>query len=165
MFPASRRFRREWMFTTHIVLPKHRRKQGNGERHDRRGKTDFTNDDRRSVHFAHGAHAAFNYGSRLTRLMRGQETADGLAKKQSSIPLRRMAWASGVALLSRLAAMLLAYGFYRVLNVGELSFADSFEQLWLHWDTRHYIGIAQDGYTAVGDRAGSGWCSFRCIRC
>ena len=88
---------------------------------------------------------------RLTRLMRGQETADGLAKKQSSIPLRRMAWAVGVALLSRLAAMLLAYGFYRVLNVGELSFADSFEQLWLHWDTRHYIGIAQDGYTAVGD--------------
>lgn len=88
---------------------------------------------------------------RLTRLMRGQETADGLAKKQSSIPLRRMAWAAGVALLSRLAAMLLAYGFYRVLGVGELSFADSFEQLWLHWDTRHYIGIAQDGYTAVGD--------------
>lgn len=85
--------------------------------------------------------------------MRGQETADGLAKKQSSIPLRRMAWASGVALLSRLAAMLLAYGFYRVLGVGKLSFADSFEQLWLHWDTRHYIGIAQDGYTAVGDRA------------
>lgn len=88
---------------------------------------------------------------RLTRLMRGQETADGLAKKQSSIPLRQMAWAAGIALLSRLAAMLLAYGFYRVLGVGELSFADSFEQLWLHWDTRHYIGIAQDGYTAVGD--------------
>ena len=88
---------------------------------------------------------------RLTRLMRGQETADGLAKKQSSIPLRRMAWAAGIALLSRLAAMLLAYGFYRVLGVGELSFAGSFEQLWLHWDTRHYIGIAQDGYTAVGD--------------
>ena len=88
---------------------------------------------------------------RLTRLMRGQETADGLAKKQSSIPLRRMAWAAGIALLSRLAAMLLAYGFYRVLGVGELSFADSFEQLWLHWDTRHYIGIAQDGYTAVGN--------------
>lgn len=83
--------------------------------------------------------------------MRGQETADGLAKKQSSIPLRRMAWAAGIALLSRLAAMLLAYGFYRVLGVGELSFAGSFEQLWLHWDTRHYIGIAQDGYTAVGD--------------
>ena len=33
---------------------------------------------------------------RLTRLMRGQETADGLAKKQSSIPLRQMAWAAGV---------------------------------------------------------------------
>ena len=88
---------------------------------------------------------------RLTRLMRGQETADGLTKEQSPIPLRQMVWAAGIALLSRLAAMLLAYGFYRVLNVGELSFADSFEQLWLHWDTRHYIGIAQDGYTAVGD--------------
>ena len=79
---------------------------------------------------------------RLTRLMRGQETADGLAKKQSSIPLCRMAWTAGIALLSRLVAVLLAYGFYRVLNVGELSFADSFEQLWLHWDTRHYIGSA-----------------------
>ena len=88
---------------------------------------------------------------RLTRLMRGQETADGLTKEQNSIPLRQMAWVAGIALLSRAALMLLAYGFYRALGVGDLSFADSFEQLWLHWDTRHYVGIAQDGYTAVGD--------------
>ena len=88
---------------------------------------------------------------RLTRLLRGQETADGLTKKKGSIPLRQMAWAAVIALLSRAALMLLAYGFYRGLGIGNSSFTDTFEQLWLHWDTRQYVGIAQDGYTAVGD--------------
>ena len=88
---------------------------------------------------------------RLTRLMRGQETADGLKKPPTQIPAKEMALAAGIALLSRIVLMLTAYVFYRVMGVGEMSFADSFEQLWLHWDTRHYIGIAQDGYTAVGD--------------
>ena len=87
---------------------------------------------------------------RLTRLLRGQETAAGLANHRSYAPWRELAAAAGAALLSRLALYGLAYGFYR-LSGGEAGFFASLEPLWSHWDTRHYVGIAQDGYTAVGD--------------
>lgn len=88
---------------------------------------------------------------RLTRLMRGQETADGLAKKQSSIPLRRMAWAAGIALLSRLAAMLLAYGFTACWAWANCPLPVRLSSSGCIGTRSHYIGIAQDGYTAVGD--------------
>lgn len=52
--------------------------------------------------------------------------------------------------MSRLALYALAYGFYRA-GGGTQSFAGSFEALWTHWDVRHYLGIAKDGYTSVGD--------------
>ena len=90
--------------------------------------------------------------ARLTRVMRGQENASGLTKEPFQIPLpfREMALAAAAAVLSRLALYALAYGFYRA-GGGTQSFAGSFEALWTHWDVRHYLGIAKDGYTSVGD--------------
>ena len=40
---------------------------------------------------------------------------------------------------------------YRVLGVGSDGLLTSLTPLWTHWDTRHYLGIAAEGYTAVGD--------------
>lgn len=96
--------------------------------------------------------------------MRGQENASGLTKEPFQIPLpfREMALAAAAAVLSRLALYALAYGFYRA-GGGTQSFAGSFEALWTHWDVRHYLGIAKDGYTASAT-SGFGWCFFRCIR-
>ena len=90
--------------------------------------------------------------ARLTCVMRGQENASGLTKEPFQIPLpfREMALAAAAAVLSRLALYALAYGFYRA-GGGTQSFAGSFEALWTHWDVRHYLGIAKDGYTSVGD--------------
>jgi len=50
---------------------------------------------------------------RLTRVMRGQESASGLAKEPLQTPplWREMALAAGTAVLSRLALYVLAYGF------------------------------------------------------
>ena len=62
----------------------------------------------------------------------------------------RMALAAAAAVASRLMLYALAYAFYRK-GGGADSFADSFEALWTHWDVRHYLGIARDGYTNVGD--------------
>lgn len=90
--------------------------------------------------------------ARLTRVMRGQENASGLTKEPFQIPLpfREMALAAAAAVLSRLVLYALAYGFYRA-GGGTQSFAGSFEALWTHWDVRHYLGVAKDGYTSVGD--------------
>lgn len=89
---------------------------------------------------------------RLTRVLRGQETTDGRAngKDISGAPRREVIMAAFAALASRLALYLLAYALYRLLGY-EGGFAQTFERLWSHWDARHYIGIAQQGYTAVGD--------------
>ena len=89
---------------------------------------------------------------RLTRVMRGQESASGLAKEPFQTPplWRDMALAAAAAILSRLLLYALAYGFYR-RSGGTDSFFQSFEALWTHWDVRHYLGIAKDGYTSVGD--------------
>ena len=89
--------------------------------------------------------------ARLLRVLRGQEPADGLRSSAAYAPLSALAAAAGVALLSRLMLYALAYAMYRGFAIGSDSFAQSFTPLWMHWDTRHYIGIAQDGYVAVGD--------------
>ncbi len=55
-----------------------------------------------------------------------------------------------LAVLTRIAVMLAAYLFYRIQG-GTLSFLSSHRMLWEHWDTRQYLWIAENGYTAVGD--------------
>ena len=89
--------------------------------------------------------------ARLVRVLRGQEAADGLTRRRAFAPGTSLLAAAGVGLLSRLALYLLAYALYRLLGVGSDGLLESLAPLWTHWDTRHYIGIAQEGYTAVGD--------------
>ena len=83
---------------------------------------------------------------RLTRVMRGEESASGLENETvRALPDgRAMALAAAAAVASRLMLYALAYAFYRK-GGGADSFADSFEALWTHWDVRHYLGIARDG--------------------
>ena len=87
---------------------------------------------------------------RLTRVLRGQEPADGLANEGAQASAREIALAMAAALLSRVLIYLIAYGMYRAMG-GTDGFLASLRPLWVHWDTRHYIGIAQEGYTSVGD--------------
>ena len=88
---------------------------------------------------------------RFVRVLRGEECADGLSGRRRGAPVWELAAAAGVMLISRLALYLLAYAMYRVLGVGSDGFLQSLEPLWTHWDSRHYIGIAQDWYTNAGD--------------
>lgn len=88
---------------------------------------------------------------RFVRVLRGQESADGLERGGCGAPGRELLAVFGIALASRLALFLLAYGMHRVFGAGEDGFFVSLKPLWVHWDTRHYLGIAQDGYVATGD--------------
>ena len=86
---------------------------------------------------------------RFVRVLRGEEAAAELANGRA--PARELAAAAATALLSRLLLYVLAYAMYRVTGMGTDGFFQSLEPLWTHWDTRHYTGIAQEWYTAVGD--------------
>jgi len=88
---------------------------------------------------------------RLIRVLRGQEDASGLGQGRRFAPGSHLAWAALIGLLSRLMLYVLAYAMYRLLGVGGDGLMQSLEPLWTHWDTRHYIGIAQEWYTSVGD--------------
>ena len=88
---------------------------------------------------------------RFGGVLRGRERADGLAASRHGATAREMLAVGGIALASRLLLFVLAYAMYRVLGVGELGFFESVERLWTHWDARHYLAIAREGYTAVGD--------------
>ena len=100
---------------------------------------------------------------RFVRVVRGQEEADGLgAKRRFALgahlvpgvhlaPVTQLVLAALAGLMSRLALYLLAYAMYRLLHVGSDGLLESLEPLWTHWDTRHYTGIALEGYTSVGD--------------
>jgi len=88
---------------------------------------------------------------RFARVLAGKEAADGLRTQRRNAPGMQLAMAAGMALLSRFALYGLAYALYRLLGVGGGSLLGSLEALWTHWDTRHYIGIAQDFYTNMGD--------------
>ena len=89
---------------------------------------------------------------RLTRVLRRQERVDALANDAPAgmPPVRALLLAALAALLSRAAVDLLAWGMMRSMGIPG-GFSASLDALWNHWDTRHYIGIAQEGYTSVGD--------------
>ena len=88
--------------------------------------------------------------ARLTRVLRGQECACPPLNVNDTNHTRRVGLAMLTALLSRLLVYLIAFGLYRMQG-GTDGFWQSLKPLWVHWDTRHYIGIAESGYTAVGD--------------
>ena len=86
---------------------------------------------------------------RFVRVLRGRELAAGSVRR--SAPAGELALAVVVGLGSRLLLYGLAFVLYRALRVGGDDFLASLEPLWTHWDSRHYIGIAQDWYTDIGD--------------
>jgi len=88
---------------------------------------------------------------RFARVLRGREAADGLARRRRFAPPAALLLAGCAGLFSRFVLYVLAYAMYRAGGVGSEGFIQSFERLWAHWDTQHYVGIAQQGYTAVGD--------------
>lgn len=107
---------------------------------------------------------------RLVRVLRGEESAAQLPEEAGRVtagratgnratagratagraPARALWTAALVTLASRLALFALAYAMARLL-LGEERIFGSLEDLWLHWDARHYMGIAESGYTNVGD--------------
>ena len=87
--------------------------------------------------------------ARFAGVLRGREAAGGVTHAHA--PLRALGAAAAVGLVSRLALYLLGYAMYRMLGVGSDGLLASLEPLWTHWDVRHYLGIAAQGYTAVGD--------------
>ena len=89
--------------------------------------------------------------ARFVRVLNGREAANGLRAARRYAPAAHLAAAAGMGLASRLLVCLLAYALYRLLGVGADGLLESLEPLWTHWDTRHYIGIAQDWYTDAGD--------------
>ncbi|MBQ2947363.1 MAG: hypothetical protein IJD94_00140 [Clostridia bacterium] len=88
---------------------------------------------------------------RFVRVLRGREPADGLGPNRVYAPPGELALAAAACLLSRLALFVLAYAMAKLLGLAQGGFLSSLEATWTHWDAHHYIGIARDGYTAVGD--------------
>ncbi|MDO5378794.1 MAG: mannosyltransferase family protein, partial [Clostridia bacterium] len=90
----------------------------------------------------------------LTRVLLGKETEGGLSKAACAqgrgAPPSALIAAALCALLSRLLLYALAYAMHRAMGRGG-SPLETFELLWNHWDTPHYIGIAAEGYTSVGN--------------
>ena len=88
--------------------------------------------------------------ARLWRVVRGREIAclqPGAARKDHA---KRLLLVMLAALLSHLLVYLIAYAMRRFTG-GEGGFLETLKPLWIHWDTRHYLNIAENGYTAVGD--------------
>ena len=87
---------------------------------------------------------------RLIRVLRGQEAAKACGHVRRKTPMRGILLAMAAALLSRLAVYVIGWGMYRALG-GEGGLLQTLKPLWIRWDTAHYLGIAEQGYTAVGD--------------
>ena len=87
---------------------------------------------------------------RFALVLTGREAAKGMDAGQMPLPQKEMAMAAGAALFSRAAVYLIAWGMLTLIGA-EGGVLETLKRLWLHWDTRHYIGIAESGYPAVGD--------------
>ena len=85
---------------------------------------------------------------RMPALLSGRE--DPLPRRAAPLPLRGMLFSACWMLLFRLAAVILAWGMHRLLGE-ETGILESFRTYGEHWDARHYVGIAQQGYVAQGN--------------
>ena len=84
---------------------------------------------------------------RMPALLSGREAPFPDAGR---LPVSGMARAALFMLLTRLAVILLAWAFRRASG-DAAGLAEGFREAWTHWDARHYIGIAEEGYAAEGD--------------
>ena len=85
---------------------------------------------------------------RMPALLAGQE--DPLPRSQEPLPVKGMLWAATAMLLMRLAIILLAWGMHWAQGEGA-GLLESFRGYWEHWDVRHYVGIAENGYVTEGN--------------
>lgn len=88
--------------------------------------------------------------ARLTRVLRGQEPLRGAENEYAEAPRRAILLAMAAALVSRALVYLIAFALHRAMGGGD-GFLASLRPLWYHWDTQHYVGIAREGYTSVGN--------------
>lgn len=88
---------------------------------------------------------------RLVKLLMGKKDTLGSGQRGQVAPLRALLWVACIALLSRFALYLAAWGMACLEAGTAVSFSESFSDLWLKWDARHYLKIARQGYTTVGD--------------
>lgn len=89
---------------------------------------------------------------RLRGVAAGREPENGLdAGRAGPVCRPGMMAAAGAAVLSRLLLYVLAWGMLRLRDAGAGGVFETLERLWLQWDARHYVEIAQSGYTAVGE--------------
>ena len=75
-----------------------------------------------------------------------------IKRKGQGAGLRELAFVAGAVLFSRLCVYGAAHWINTIVSAeysGNLVF--NFRRLWVHWDARHYLGIAANGYTNVGD--------------
>lgn len=86
---------------------------------------------------------------RLIAILRGKECYTPLGERPGA-DMRQVVLAMLAALLSRILLYVAAYCMHRSSG-GEGGFWQTLELLWSHWDTRHYVAIAEEWYTAVGD--------------
>lgn len=87
---------------------------------------------------------------RLVRRGRGQGIL--LAEERPAVPpVSELGAVFCLAVLSRL--LLLAWSYFLRTRLGEGSgdFLTDIAHLWVHWDARHYLGIATEGYVAEGE--------------
>ena len=87
---------------------------------------------------------------RLNRVIRGREHALRARYAPGSADTRELLAVVLLAFASRLAIYAAAWGMHRLLG-GGYGLIAAVKPLFMHWDTRHYVGIAEQGYTAVGD--------------
>ena len=85
---------------------------------------------------------------RMPELISGHE--EPLSAARGPLPIRGMLWAAIFMMLSRLAVILLAWGMHRAIGE-DAGILESFRGYWEHWDARHYVGIAEQGYVAEGN--------------
>ncbi len=87
---------------------------------------------------------------RLICRARGQGT---LAPEKWPVvpPLTELGMVFCLAFLSRV--LLIVWSFFLLNLTGKSTglFMEDFYHLWIHWDARHYLGIAEEGYVAAGD--------------
>lgn len=55
-----------------------------------------------------------------------------------------------LALITRILLIVWSFFLLNALGMGSGRFMEDFSRLWIHWDARHYLGIAAEGYTAEG---------------
>lgn len=66
-------------------------------------------------------------------------------------PAGELAVIFAAALLSRIVLFLWAFLLLHLFEGTSGNLAQDFYHLFIHWDARHYYGIASEGYTAVGE--------------